>query len=83
MENPIDHRPTDYELRLSDVLIGILGQGKHALAEIVAELNARKIQTESGEVWTEQNFQSEMRRLGAGPETGPPTSPHARVAGHG
>ena len=72
--------PTDYEQALCGALMGILGQEKHALADIVAGLNDAGIKTEAGDVWTEELFETEMARLGAGTETGPIASPLAEAA---
>ena len=57
--------PTGYENRLGDALQEIFGADIDQLPDVVAQLNDLGVQTESGEDWTEESFQSEMKRLGA------------------
>ncbi|MEK9677741.1 MAG: recombinase-like helix-turn-helix domain-containing protein [Rhodospirillaceae bacterium] len=56
--------PTEYEIQLGDALESIFGDGHEELADVVAQLNERGIQSPHGGDWTEESFQAEMKRLG-------------------
>jgi hypothetical protein len=59
-----EHPLTPYEDSLADALENILGENRHALAEIVAALNERNLAPPGGGTWTEASFTEEMQRLG-------------------
>ena len=56
--------PSDYEAQLADALENIFGRDIAALPEIVAALNECKVFTLDGTPWTEDSFQTEIKRLG-------------------
>ena len=57
--------PTEYENRLGEALMEIFDSDIDQLHEIVAKLNEMGIKSPDGELWTQENFQLEMKRLGA------------------
>lgn len=57
--------PDTYQLQLSQALVSLFHDGAKSLPEIVTGLNALGISLPAGEDWTEENFKSEMQRLGA------------------
>ena len=64
---PWQHRaepPGEFENRLADALEQLFARGIDALPELLHELN-RITPDRAGRPWTEQSFQSEMKRLGA------------------
>jgi hypothetical protein len=56
--------PTEFELSLCEALTGIFGAGVEELSDIVAELNKRNVKSPDGSDWTEDSFQTEMKKLG-------------------
>lgn len=56
--------PSDYEAALTDALEEMFGAGVETLPDIVAGLNDRKVQAPDGTSWTEESFQTEIKRLG-------------------
>lgn len=56
--------PTTYENAVGDALEKIFAEEVYDLPGIVARLNEMKLKTESGDGWTEENFQVEIDRLG-------------------
>jgi hypothetical protein len=56
--------PTDYEAALTDALENIFGGGVETLPDIVAALNGQNVLAPDGEPWTEESFQTEIKRLG-------------------
>jgi hypothetical protein len=59
------HRePSRYEEVLVEQLEEIFASGVVELEPLVEELNARGSRTEASELWTAENFQAEMARLG-------------------
>jgi hypothetical protein len=57
--------PTEYENRLGDALMEIFESDVEELTEIVSMLNKMGVMAPNGEIWSEDSFKSEMRRLGA------------------
>lgn len=57
--------PTEYENQLGDALEQVFDSGAEELPEIVAKLNELGSRTPDRKLWTEENFQVEMKRLGA------------------
>jgi hypothetical protein len=63
--------PTQFENRLGDALEQVFAQGKvfaqgiEPLSEVVAELNKGASRDRAGNLWTEETFRAEMKRLGA------------------
>ena len=57
--------PTDYENQLGQALEEIFADDVIELKDIIARLNEKGIQTNSGSPWTEELFQFELKRLGA------------------
>ena len=57
--------PTDHENELGQALEKIFSDNVIELEDIVSRLNEMGVQTQSGAVWTEETFRSEMKRLGA------------------
>jgi len=59
------HRePSRYEQALVEHLEAAFATGTVELEPLVEVLNARGSRTESGELWTGENFEAEMVRLG-------------------
>lgn len=56
--------PSDYEASLTDALEEMFAGGIETLPEIVAGLNDQKIPAPDGTPWTEESFQTEIKRLG-------------------
>ena len=56
--------PTPYEDALGKALAEIFAAEIYDLPGIVAKLNDKGLTTEDGAAWTEESFQSEMKRLG-------------------
>ena len=57
--------PTDYENELGQALEEIFSDNVIELENIISRLNEMGVLTHSGVAWTEKNFRSEMKRLGA------------------
>jgi hypothetical protein len=57
--------PTEYENQLGDAMENVFDSGAEELPEIVAKLNELGSRTPDRKLWTEENFQVEMKRLGA------------------
>ena len=57
--------PNDYEIQLCDTLETLFQSGVDELHEIIAGLNEAGIRAPAGGLWNEENFQAEMKRLGA------------------
>ena len=57
--------PSEFELGLCEELTEIFGAGAEELSDIVAELNKRGVNAPDGADWTEDSFQSEMKKLSA------------------
>ena len=57
--------PTEFELTLCEALTEIFGAGMEELSDIVAELNKRGVNAPDGTNWTEDSFQTEMKKLSA------------------
>jgi hypothetical protein len=57
--------PTEYENRMGEALMEIFDDDISQLSDIVAKLNELGVKSPDGELWTEDNFELEMRRLGA------------------
>ena len=57
--------PTDWELSLADAVESAFGKGHHTLPALVAALNASRVRPRDGGAWTEENFTTLMRELGA------------------
>lgn len=55
--------PTDYELRLTDALSEIFDKDIDTIPGIVAALNERGLSMPDGKPWTDETFESEMKRL--------------------
>lgn len=53
-----------YETKLSGSIMEIFGRGVHDLPSLVEGLNNMGLNAPDGGPWTEENFRSEMRRLG-------------------
>lgn len=56
--------PTAYENALGDALGKIFASEIYDLPGIVARLNELGLTTEDGAAWTEETYQTEMKRLG-------------------
>ena len=56
--------PDEYENQLADALEDVFESEAEKLPEIVAKLNELGIRTPDRKLWTEENFQAEMKRLG-------------------
>lgn len=56
--------PTKYEAALTDALEDIFGSDIDTLPEIVSALNERNVLAPDGTPWTEDSFQTEIKRLG-------------------
>jgi hypothetical protein len=57
--------PTDWEMSLAGAIEQAFGQGHHELPALVAALNASRVRPREGGAWTEANFTTLMRELGA------------------
>lgn len=57
--------PSLYENQLGDALQSLFGAGITDLAGVVAGLNEMGVRVPGGGLWTEENFQHEIKRLGA------------------
>jgi len=57
--------PTEYENQLGDALMEIFESDIDQLSGVVDKLNEMGVKSPEGEVWTEESFQLEMKRLGA------------------
>jgi hypothetical protein len=57
--------PTDYENKLGDALEAAFADGIQDLGPLVARLNEAGARAPDGKAWTEQSFQTEIKRLGA------------------
>lgn len=58
------HAPSAYELDLVSHLIQAFESGSEELGSIVESLNRQGMRLETGDAWTNENFQQEMARLG-------------------
>ena len=56
--------PTEYEDRLGDALMEIFGSDVEELSEIVSALNKMGVMAPDGDIWSEESFKIEMKRLG-------------------
>ena len=56
--------PSDYENALGDALVACFEEGIEDLAPLVERLNKMAVTTPDGEIWTEENFQTVLARLG-------------------
>ena len=54
-----------YEAKLSGAIMEVFGRGVHELPGLLDGLNAMGLNAPDGGQWNEENFRSEMRRLGA------------------
>jgi hypothetical protein len=59
------HPMTPYETKLAGSVMEVFGRGVHDLPGLVEGLNTMGLHAPDGGAWTEENFRSEMRRLGA------------------
>jgi len=57
--------PTNYENDLGDALVRAFESGAETLQEVIAKLNEQGVFSPDGSPWTEENFEREMKRLGA------------------
>ncbi len=57
--------PTEYENRLGEALMEVFESDIDQLSEIVNKLNEMGLKSSDGELWSEESFQLEMKRLGA------------------
>jgi hypothetical protein len=64
--NVYDTNPVEvaYRRALADALERILDQGADTLADIVSGMNDLSVAAPDGRSWSEETFESEMRRLG-------------------
>lgn len=53
-----------YETKLSGAIMEVFGRGVHELPGLIDGLNAMGLNAPDGGHWNEENFRSEMRRLG-------------------
>lgn len=54
-----------YERKLSGAIMEVFARGTHDLPGLIDGLNGLGLSAPDGEVWTEESFRAEMRRLGA------------------
>ncbi len=54
-----------YEAKLSGAIMEVFGRGVHELPGLIEGLNGLGLHAPDGAPWNEENFRSEMRRLGA------------------
>jgi hypothetical protein len=59
------HPISPYEAKLSGAIMEVFGRGVHELPGLLDGLNAMGLSAPDGGQWNEENFRSEMRRLGA------------------
>jgi hypothetical protein len=57
--------PTAWQQELANAIESVFSKGARELHELVAGLNGTRVRPIGGEDWTEQNFTSLMRELGA------------------
>jgi hypothetical protein len=57
--------PTAWQQELANAVESIFAKGAHELDELLAGLNASRVRPPDGSKWTEENFTSLMRELGA------------------
>jgi hypothetical protein len=64
--NVYDTNPVEvaYRRALADALERVLDQGAETLADIVSGMNDLGVTEPDGRSWSEETFESEMRRLG-------------------
>ena len=55
--------PTHYEMKLTETLSQIFEADVDTLPKIVSELNRRKVLAPDGTLWTEEKFETELKRL--------------------
>ena len=60
-----DREPDDYQNLLGDAIERAFAAGVHDLADLVARLNEAQVPAPTGQGWTADLFQTEMKRLGA------------------
>ena len=60
-----DREPDDYQNLLGDAIERAFAAGIHDLGGLVANLNEARVPSPNGQTWTDELFQSEMKRLGA------------------
>jgi hypothetical protein len=58
-------QPSAWQQELANAIEGIFTRGAKELHEVVAGLNASRVRPPMGGDWTEENFQTVMRELGA------------------
>lgn len=56
--------PSEYEIQLGDALESIFAAGIEDLPGVIGRLNAQGVRDPGGDIWTEESFQREIRRLG-------------------
>ena len=56
--------PSDYEAALTAALEDLFDKDINELSDIVAALNDRNVLAPDGAPWTEESFQTEIKRLG-------------------
>jgi hypothetical protein len=57
--------PTEFENRLADALEQIFAKGAESLPDVIQELNNNGSRDPAGQPWTEESFQTQLKRLGA------------------
>ena len=57
--------PTAWQQELANAIEAIFAKGAHELDELIAGLNASRVRPPDGAKWTELNFTTVMRELGA------------------
>ncbi len=64
--NVYDTNPVEvaYRRAVADALERVLDQGAETLADIVSGMNDLGVTERDGSSWSEETFESEMRRLG-------------------
>lgn len=73
METPLYQEPVQtrdepaspYEVKLAGLIQKIFAEGHYELSELVKGLNDHGSTAPEGGAWTEENFRTEMQRLGA------------------
>jgi hypothetical protein len=60
-----DREPDDYQNLLGDAIERAYAAGIHDLPGLVASLNEAAVPAPSGQPWSSELFQREMKRLGA------------------
>ena len=57
--------PTAWQQELANAIEGVFAKGARELDEVVAGLNGTRVRPPSGDDWTQENFTTVMRELGA------------------